>query len=91
MHDSALEAGDLVRRGGGADVRLLSYEAGELSVELQVSASGANRTLLGEVIGGRVERIAVQTDGPGVEVQSPTSWAASGWRTCRPAPSGSGS
>ena len=69
MHDSALEAGDLVRRGGGADVRLLSYEAGDLSVELQVSASGANRTILGEVVGGRVERIAVQTDGPGVEVQ----------------------
>jgi hypothetical protein len=69
MHDSALEAGDLVRRGGDADVRLLSYEAGDLMVELQVSASGASRTILGEVVGGRVERIAVQTDGPGVEVQ----------------------
>ena len=69
MHDSALEAGDLVRRGGDADVRLLSYEAGDLMVELQVSASGANRTILGEIHGGRVERIAVQTDGPGVEVQ----------------------
>jgi hypothetical protein len=69
MHDSALEAGDLVRRGGDADVRLLSYEAGDLMVELLVSASGANRIILGEVTGGEVERIAVQTDGPGVEVQ----------------------
>ena len=50
-------------------MRLLSYEAGDLMVELQVSASGANRTILGEVIGGRVERVAVQTDGPDVEVQ----------------------
>ena len=44
MHDSALEAGDLVRRGGDADVRLLSYEAGDLMVELQVSVSGCAAT-----------------------------------------------
>jgi hypothetical protein len=67
-HDSAVDSGDLVRAGGEPGVRLLSYEAGELTVELQVSAHGAGRAVLGEVNGGAVARLAVQTNGATIDV-----------------------
>ena len=67
-HDSALASGDLVRSVGVVEVRLLSYEAGELTVELQVSERGETRTVLGEVHGGAVERITVQTAGALVDL-----------------------
>lgn len=66
-HDSALATGELVRAAGRSDARLLSYEAGELTVELQVTSSGEARTVLGEVQGGTVERIAVHAGGGVVE------------------------
>lgn len=65
-HDSALELNDLVRATGVSDARLLSFEAGELTVELQVRVTGAARTLLGEVHGGAVDHIAVHASGGAV-------------------------
>jgi hypothetical protein len=67
-HDSVLETNHMVRATGASDARLLSYQAGELTVELQVRVKGAARTLLGEVHGGAVERIAVQSSGAVVEI-----------------------
>jgi hypothetical protein len=45
---------------GDGDVRLLSFAAPALSIEMQVSATGAARTVLGQVVGATATAVSVQ-------------------------------
>jgi hypothetical protein len=48
VHDSALDAAGMVR--GGVE-RLLSFEGGDVTVELQVTPRGDRLALLGQLVG----------------------------------------
>jgi hypothetical protein len=62
VHDSALDAPAMAIRGGGAE-RILSFVVQALAVECQITARGSRRDLLGQLVGGRAERMDVQVTG----------------------------
>lgn len=61
VRDSAAESAPLVGVRGGTDVRLLSFEAPALDVEVQVTDRGAAHDLLGQVIGEVRGPVVVET------------------------------
>lgn len=56
-------------RSGGSDVRLLTFEAGELVVEAQVTRAGGRHTVLGQVV------VPLSTAGGTVRLEKPDSTA----------------
>jgi len=70
LTDSALEAESLAGvRGASADVRSVSFGAGELTIELEIRVEGAGRMLLGLVSPPSIATIEIQsTDGDAVTV-----------------------
>jgi hypothetical protein len=62
VRDSVLETGALAGVRGAGGVRLLSFEAADLDVDLQVVPRGGRRSVLGQVAGAvadvRVETVA---------------------------------
>lgn len=58
--DSAVDTRQPAGVRGGSGVRLLTFEAADLEVELQVVPEGGRRSLLGQVVGA-VGRVQVQS------------------------------
>ena len=67
--DSAESGSDLVGVRGDNDVRLLSYEAAAVGLELQVEVRDGKRTLLGQVFGARPASIVVESGDDEVAVE----------------------
>jgi len=61
VRDSAEERGRLLAVRGEGDVRLISFETGPVTVELQVTERGAVRDLVAQVSGTAVVRAEVET------------------------------
>jgi hypothetical protein len=59
VHDSAVDVPALAVRGGGTE-RMLSFRVQALAVECQVTARGRRRDIIGQLVGGRAERMDVQ-------------------------------
>lgn len=59
--DSAEAGAEPVGVRGDGDVRLLSYEAAAVGLELQVETRDGKRTLLGQVLGARPASIVVES------------------------------
>jgi hypothetical protein len=58
--DSAVDTKPLAAVRGGSRVRLLTFEASDLEVELQVVSQGGRRALLGQVVGA-VTQVQVES------------------------------
>ena len=63
VRDSAEEQGRLLAVRGEGDVRLISFETGPVTVELQVTERGGRRDLVAQVSGTAVVRAEVETAG----------------------------
>jgi len=63
VRDSAEERGRLLAVRGEGDVRLISFETGPVTVELQVTEQGPTRDLVAQVAGTGVARAEVETSG----------------------------
>ena len=61
VRDSAEEQGRLLAVRGEGDVRLISFETGPVTVELQVTERGGSRDLVAQVSGTEVVRAEVET------------------------------
>lgn len=61
VRDSEQERGRLLAVRGEGDVRLISFETGPVTVELQVTERGAVRDLVAQVSGTAVVRAEVET------------------------------
>jgi len=61
VRDSAEEHGRLLAVRGEGDVRLISFETGPVTVELQVTERGGLRDLVAQVAGTAVVRAEVET------------------------------
>lgn len=61
VRDSAEEHGRLLAVRGEGDVRLISFETGPVTVELQVTERGSLRDLVAHVAGTAVVRAEVET------------------------------
>ena len=61
VRDSADEHGVLLAVRGEGDVRLISFETGPVTVELQVTERGPARDLVAQVIGAAVADAEVET------------------------------
>lgn len=61
VRDSAEERGRLLAVRGEGDVRLISFETGPVTVELQVTERGGLRDLVAQVAGTAVVRAEVET------------------------------
>jgi hypothetical protein len=61
VRDSAEDRGGLLAVRGEGDVRLISFETGPVTVELQVTERGAARDLVAQVSGCGVVRAEVET------------------------------
>lgn len=61
VRDSAEEQGRLLAVRGEGDVRLISFETGPVTVELQVTERGSVRDLVAQVSGTAVVRAEVET------------------------------
>ena len=61
IRDSAEERGRLLAVRGEGDVRLISFETGPVTVELQVTERGGLRDLVAQVSGTAVARAEVET------------------------------
>ncbi|HYT09246.1 MAG TPA: hypothetical protein VEL73_01145 [Mycobacteriales bacterium] len=61
VRDSAEEPGRLLTVRGEGDVRLISFETGPVTVELQVTERGAVRDLVAQVTGTGLARAEVET------------------------------
>lgn len=61
VRDSAEERGRLLAVRGEGDVRLISFETGPVTVELQVTERGGLRDLVAQVSGTAVARAEVET------------------------------
>lgn len=70
VHDSAEPGQELVGVRGADDVRLLSYAAPMIGLELQVVARGSRRSLTGQVIGPVAAAVVVET-GSGEQIVHP--------------------
>ena len=55
--DGAVPAGV---RSGGSDVRTLSFQGRDVTIELQVTRHAERRSVLGEVVGGEVAEIRLE-------------------------------
>ncbi len=64
VHDSQLD-GALGVRGpfddGDGEVRMVTFQAGDVSISAQISTSATGRSLLGQVAGADVTSVTVQT------------------------------
>ena len=58
-HDSAVDVPAMAVRGGDTE-RMLSFRVQALAVECQVTARGPRREIIGQLVGGRAERMDVQ-------------------------------
>ena len=88
VRDSAEERGRLLAVRGEGDVRLISFETGPVTVELQVTERGTVRDLVAQVSGTAVARAEVETAAGRRPVPSRT--ASSRSTACPPACSGCG-
>ena len=70
VHDSAEPGQELVGVRGTDEVRLLSYDAPLVGLELQVVARGSRRSLTGQVIGPAAQAVVVET-GTGEQIVHP--------------------
>lgn len=70
VSDTAEPGQTLVGVRGSDEVRLLSYDAPMVGLELQVVARGTRRSLTGQVIGPAAEAVVVET-GTGEQVVHP--------------------
>lgn len=61
VRDSAEERGRLLAVRGEGDVRLISFETGPVTVELQVTERGGLRDLVAQVSGTAIARAEVET------------------------------
>lgn len=61
VRDSAEERGRMLAVRGEGDVRLISFETGPVTVELQVTERGVVRDLVAQVSGTAVARAEVET------------------------------
>lgn len=61
VRDSADERGRMLAVRGEGDVRLISFETGPVTVELQVTERGTDRDLVAQVTGTAVARAEVET------------------------------
>lgn len=61
VRDSADDGSDLLAVRGEGDVRLISFETGPVTVELQVTDRNGNRDLVAQVTGASVVRAEVET------------------------------
>ena len=61
VRDSAEEHGRLLAVRGEGDVRLISFETGPVTVELQVTERGTARDLVAQITGTEVARAEVET------------------------------
>ena len=61
VRDSAEERGRLLAVRGEGDVRLISFETGPVTVELQVTERGGLRDLVAQVAGTAIARAEVET------------------------------
>ena len=61
VHDSAEPGQELVGVRGTDEVRLLSYDAPMIGLELQVVARGSRRSLTGQVIGPAADAVVIET------------------------------
>lgn len=61
VRDSAEDRGGLLAVRGEGDVRLISFETGPVTVELQVTERGADRDLVAQVTGAVVVGAEVET------------------------------
>lgn len=68
--DSAVETPELAGVRGAATARLLTFEASTLSVEIEVSASGSRRRIVGQLVPGHVAVVEVLHDGGSEEVET---------------------
>jgi hypothetical protein len=69
VRDSAEEHGRLLAVRGEGDVRLISFETGPVTVELQVTERGELRDLVAQVSGTAVARAEVETSAGRQHVQ----------------------
>lgn len=72
VRDSAAESASLVGVRGDTDVRLLSFEAPTLDVEVQVTDRGTGQDLLGQVIGQVRGPVVVETAGGRLPAETDT-------------------
>jgi hypothetical protein len=63
VRDSAEERGGVLTVRGEGDVRLISFETGPITVELQVTERGSARDLVAQITGIGVRRAEVETPG----------------------------
>ena len=63
VRDSAEEDGRLLAVRGEGDVRLISFETGPVTVELQVTERGPARDLVAQVSGTGIARAEIDTSG----------------------------
>jgi hypothetical protein len=61
VDDSALQADELAGVRGDSDVRMLFYQASELAVELHVTRREGRHSALGQVVGGSVTAVRVES------------------------------
>jgi hypothetical protein len=61
VRDSAEDRGGLLAVRGEGDVRLISFETGPVTVELQVTERGAVRDLVAQVTGTALVRAEIET------------------------------
>lgn len=60
--DSDAPGQELAGVRGGAEVRLLSYEAAAVGLELQVARRGGHSSVVGQVVGPPPARVVVETE-----------------------------
>ncbi len=61
LSDSALDADLALARGGGAPVRSVTFNAAELTIDIEVHTDGEHRTLLGQLVPPLTATIEIQT------------------------------
>jgi hypothetical protein len=59
--DSLLEDAALAGVRGGDSVRLVTFEAGDVSVEVEITEAGDRRRLIGQLVPPQVARVEVRT------------------------------
>lgn len=59
--DSLLEDAAMAGVRGGDTVRLVSFEAGDVSVEVEITEAGARRRLIGQLVPPQVARVEIRT------------------------------
>jgi hypothetical protein len=70
VFDSLLDTDAAAAVRGSPDRRLVSFEAGELAIDVEVTASGAGRTVMGQIVPPRRGQVDLRRPGETVTVEA---------------------